>query len=219
MFWSPEHEISFVREVILHGLYQNKEGSRERGLCLDRIAENLHQIQTLLFKVDQRALRDKFKKLLQLFVAKKNQEEKQSGINPEHTELDDLLQDIYDRKRDAELIHTANSSEKCKKLEEEKKEAENIRSVSRDIIWKLKKRQQEKSDTEDVEEVTPKRKRSSGGDTISYLREKSEKDLQLREEELKLRREELSLNKAREEALIAQSKAMMQLLVKLSNKF
>ena len=130
MFWTPDHEIIFLREVILYDLYQHKEGPRERGLCLDRIAESLNQIETLWFKVDQRALRDKLKKLLQFFVTKRNQEEKQSGINPEHSELDDLLQDIYERKRDAELIEAVNNDEKNKKVEEEKKESENIRKMS-----------------------------------------------------------------------------------------
>ena len=38
MFWTQEHEITFLREVVLHELYQYKDGSRERGLCLDMIA-------------------------------------------------------------------------------------------------------------------------------------------------------------------------------------
>ena len=40
--------------------------------------------------------------------------------------------------------------------------------------------------------------RSSGGDTIVYLREKAEKDFKLREEEFKLKREQLKLNKQEE---------------------
>ena len=82
-------------------------------------------------------------------------------------------------------------------------------------LSETKKRQAEETSEE---EITPKRNRSSGGDTISYLREKSEKDFKLREEELRLRREELEVTKAREKALIDQSNAMMQLLSKLSDK-
>ena len=59
--------------------------------------------------------------------------------------------------------------------------------------------------------------RSSGGDTIAYLRGKAEKEFKLREEELKLRRGELELNK-REEFLLAQSGPMIQLMNKLAKK-
>ena len=60
-----------------------------------------------------------------------------------------------------------------------------------------------------------KRRRSSGGDTIAYLREKSEEDFQLREAELKVHREELELN---ETLLCQQSQIMMTDLSKLGDK-
>ena len=63
-----------------------------------------------------------------------------------------------------------------------------------------------------------KRRRSSGGDTIAYLREKSENDFQLREAESKLRREELEMNKSRETLLCQQSQIMMTVLSKLADE-
>ena len=107
------------REIILSNFYQHRDGSRERGQCLDRIAESLNDVTTIWFKVDQRALRDKIKKLLQLYVAEKNKEERASGIEPEHTELDDLLEEIYERKK-----------EKTEKIEEEKEAAEDIHPLT-----------------------------------------------------------------------------------------
>ena len=188
MYWTSEHEVMFLREILVVDLFCKKEGSRERGMCLEQIAANLNKCETLWFKVDQRALRDKLKKLLQLFVWKKNQEEKGSGLEIEPlSETDELLQDIYDRKNEAELIHTSESA--------------------------AKRKQQEGDSAEEA----PKR-RSSGGDTIAYLREKSEKDFEMREEELQLRKEELKVTKAREEALISQSNAMMNILAKLADK-
>ena len=63
-----------------------------------------------------------------------------------------------------------------------------------------------------------KRTRSSGGDTVSCVREKSEKNCQLREAELKLCREELELNKSRETLLCKQTQIMMTVLSKLAHK-
>ena len=67
------------REIVLHDMYQQKDGFRERGQCLDRILESLNSVTTIWFKVDQRALRDKIKKLLQLYVTKRKKEECSSG--------------------------------------------------------------------------------------------------------------------------------------------
>ena len=215
MYWTSEHEVMLLREILLVDLFCKKEGSRERGMCLEQIAANLNKCETLWFEVDQRALRDKLKKLLQLFVWKKNQEEKGSGLEIEPlTETDELLQDIYDRKNKAELIHTSESAAKTKKIDEEKKQVEDVRKISTERLSEARKRKQQEGDS--AEEV-PKR-RSSGGDTIAYLREKSEKDFEMREEELQLRKEELKVTKAREEALISQSNAMMNILAKLADK-
>ena len=61
--------------------------------------------------------------------------------------------------------------------------------------------------------------RSSGGDTVAYLREKVRRNFKLREEELKLIREELELNKQREQLLMVQSGAIVKLTSKLAAKF
>ena len=74
------------------------------------------------------------------------------------------------------------------------------------------------SGAESSSKLSEKKMRSSGGDTIAYLRGKAEKEFKLREEELKLRRGELELNKQREEFLLAQSGPMIQLMNKLAKK-
>ena len=101
MIWSKEHKLTLCREIVLHDMYQHKDDSRERGQCLDRIAESLNFVTVIWFKIDQRALRDKIK-LLQLYVTNRNKGECSSGISPEHTELDDLLQENYERKKESE---------------------------------------------------------------------------------------------------------------------
>ena len=63
---------------------------------------------------------DKIKKLLQLYFIKRNKEERSSGKCPEHTELDDLLQEIYERKKESEANYHQQSSEKTKQKYKEK---------------------------------------------------------------------------------------------------
>lgn len=88
-----------------------------------------------------------------------------------------------------------------------------MRKMSTERLSETRKRKQEG----DSQDENPK-KRSSGGDTFAYLREKSEKDFQLRQDELELQKEELKVTKAREETLISQSNAMINLLTKLADK-
>ena len=52
----------------------------------------------------------------------------------------------------------------------------------------------------DVTSSNQKKSRSSGTDTIVYLREKTVKDFELRVEELRLKRQQLDLEKQRQEA-------------------
>ena len=211
MDWTNEHDILLCREVIVNDPYEFKTGSRERGQCLDKIADILNAIQNPWFKVDQRSIRDRLKKLLKAFITKKNAEERASGINPEYSELDDLLNDINERKHEGEIRENKNSEEKNKKVDKERAEAEQVRRMSMERLSETKKRLSTSASTDELEVSPPtKRPRSSGGDTIMYLREKSEKDFALREEELRLKRAELEAAKERDSHLQQQSALMLQ---------
>ena len=102
----------FYREVIAFDLYQYKPRPKERGQCFDRIAESLSSIEDSWFKVDQRSLKDRRKKLLKLYVEKINKEMRASGVEIEHTELDDLLLDIHEQQQqaEAEAVETSEAN-------------------------------------------------------------------------------------------------------------
>ena len=157
------------REIVLHDIYQHKDGSREGGQCLDRIAESVNSVTSIWFKADQRVLRDKIKKLLQLYVTKKNKEECSSGINPEYIELDDLLEEIYERKKEREANYHQSSSEKAKQINKEKKAAGDMGTKSLERLYKPPKREAQDS-ASCCSSHNEKRRRNSGGDTIAYLR-------------------------------------------------
>ena len=71
-------------------------------------------------------LRDKSTKLLQFYVTKRKKEECSSGISPEHTELDYLLQEIYERQKESEANYHQQSSEKANQINKEKEAAEDM---------------------------------------------------------------------------------------------
>ena len=202
MDWSEDHDVIFCREIVASDLFKLKPGSRERGSCLEKNCK----LFNFFWKnhgliVDQRSLRDRIKKLLAQFIKKKNEEEKASGIDVESTELNELLREIYDKKHEQELNLTNENNEKSNKAEEEKQSADNVRNRSMERLSETRKRESMLG-----EEETPRKvPRSSGNSTISYLREKAEKDFTLKERELQLREQELQLSIRRHEVLENQS--------------
>jgi len=154
---------------------------------------------------------------------------KASGVEVDHTELDDLCQDLTERRDRYETEFTEASSSKTAKLNEDRKAAEEVRLVAVERLSETNKRKQESSDTDETSPQQQKQKRrnnrSSGGDTIAFLREKSEREFQLRERELELRQQELEVNRLREQNAQLQSQQLLQggvslfeLITKLTDK-
>ena len=175
----------FCCKAIAFDPYHYKPGSKERGQCLNIIGKCLNSVKESWFKLDQRLLRDRTKKLLKLYVEKRNKEMRASGVEVERTELNDLLLDVHRQQYQAE-VKTAEASEaNNKKFDKEREKAEETRRLPLQRLL----------------ESLPKQKkpRSSGTDTIVYLREKTKKDFELRAKKLKLKRE-LDMKKQRQEA-------------------
>ena len=102
-------------------------------------------VTTIFFIVDQKALRDKIKRLLQLYVTKRNKEECSSGIGPGHTEHDDILQEIYERKKESEANYHQQSSENAKQINKEKEAASDMRTRSLERLSETRKREAQDS--------------------------------------------------------------------------
>ena len=63
MRWTSEHDVMFLREVLVHEPWKQKYGSQERGKVWEKIAESLNGLNTvceLYFKVTQRSVRDRY---------------------------------------------------------------------------------------------------------------------------------------------------------------
>ena len=113
---------------------------RDVQQCLDRIAESLNVATAIWFKVNQKTQGDKIKNLLQLYVTKRNTEECSSGMSPEHTELDDLLQLIHERKKESKTAYYQKSSEKSKQINKGKEVLEDMQMKSLERLSETRKR-------------------------------------------------------------------------------
>ena len=82
MKWTKEHDVLLGKEVMLFELWKYKLGSRERGNCLDRIAESLNQLQEPFFNVSQKSIRERLRLLERDFKRKDRFDQNASGISP-----------------------------------------------------------------------------------------------------------------------------------------
>ena len=136
MKWTKEHDVLLGKEVMLFELWKYKLGSRERGNCLDRIAESLNQLQEPFFNVSQKSIRDRLKILERDFKRKDRFERNASGISPEKSEIDVIMEDYLERKEEQE-----RESEKISdKTAKDKASAEEMRKKAMESLGETKKR-------------------------------------------------------------------------------
>jgi hypothetical protein len=195
MEWKEEHDVLLCREILISQPFKFKERTVERGKIWDQIANQLNTCQTLKFRVNKRSVRERFKLIKEKFKRKIQEEENASGIDVEPaSELEQALEDIcaLEESLPAEVTDSKQAKAKANKLK-----AEEIRQKAMESFGQTKAR-------EGHEEPT-KKKRRGGNDSIQFLREKSEKELEVRKQELKLKEKE-------QERLFEQQREMMQLM-------
>lgn len=181
MEWKEEHDVLLCREILVSQPFKFKERTVERGKLWDEIANRLNNCQTLKFRVNKRSVRERFKLIEEKFKRKIQEEEKASGIDVEPaSELEQALEDIC--ALEESLPAEAMDSKQAIKAEANKLKAEEIRQKAMESLGQTKAR-------EGQEEPT-KKKRREGNDSIQCLREKSEKELEVRKQELKLKEKE-----------------------------
>ena len=99
MVWNQEKDEMLCKEVLLFEPYKFRPRPRtkERGNAWKCIAENLNDIRTKNFKVDARAVRERFSVIKAHYEAKTREELAASGISPELTPADQAIEDILEQ--------------------------------------------------------------------------------------------------------------------------
>ncbi|XP_067040413.1 LOW QUALITY PROTEIN: uncharacterized protein [Acropora muricata] len=213
MEWKEEHDIFLCREILVSQPFKFKERTVERGKIWDEIANRLNNCQTLKFRVNKRSVRERFKLIKEKFKRKIQDEEKVSGIDVEPaSELEQALEDLIcalEESLPAEVMDSKQAKAEANKLK-----AEEIRQKAMESFGQTKARE--------GQEEPAKKKRRGGNDSIQFLREKSEKELEVRKQELKLKEKEQErlFEQQREMMRLMQSQqhSMMDLVSKLVNK-
>ena len=176
MVWNGDKDILLCREILVVEPYRHKEKTRERGVSWTQISDNLNLIPG--FTVNIRAVRERFKLLEGKYKKKNNEELKATGISPDISELDTLLEEIIARIKEVTFEDDGNK----KKEQDEKKLGEDIRMQAMETFAETRFRKPE----DDV--PSKKKKRTSGNETVSFLRERMANEEAYRERELDLKK-------------------------------
>lgn len=221
MEWSETHDAIFCREILLSEPYKYKPRTVERGKVWDEIAGTLNSIKDPKFKVSKRSIREHFQLLLSKFKTKMRTEQRASGIEVEDTEVDKAMEEIYEKWEASEEEQLKETGSKKRKAEVDKASAEEVRLRATEKLSETKKRH----NAEDGCAVKPKKARRSGGETVDFLREKSERDYQFRQEELRMKQKEQENQQNIQQQQLEmmrmmqqQNNTMMLLMSKLVNK-
>ena len=176
MKWTKNHDIIFLRELLLFEPWNYKYGSKERRNFWERISESLNQLTDISFKVTQRSVQDHYQTLEKSYKKQKKEEYRQSGIIPEEIEVDFALTDIIERFKEAQKIHKDASEKQKKKQSKTQQKAENMRRKSLETFGETMKR---KSIENDEKQSTSKR-RNTSSETLKFLQEKAELEMAIR---------------------------------------
>lgn len=181
MEWSELKNILLCREVLAIEPYKAKERTVQRAQAWQTVADNLSKIKDPCFKVDKRSVREHVMKMVEKFKKKNKQEEMASGICPEQSELDILLEEIAERMDASVEIMEEENERKLKKLEKEKEQAEDIRLKAMESLGETKKRvASQENQQEGLGQQRSKKRRSNGSELVVFLNERANQEMQLR---------------------------------------
>ena len=125
-------------EVLQMEPYKAKEKTVGRAQAWEKIANNLNIRAE--FKVNKRSVRDHYVVLVEKFKKKTSQELKASGISPEPTELDRLLEEIIERAEVCEQSRDEEDDKARERIRKEQEQAKDIRLKAMESLSETKKR-------------------------------------------------------------------------------
>lgn len=196
MVWSTLHDEMLCREILVVDPFTGtKKSTVARGTKWEEVAQNLNKIQEVYFKVDKRAVRDRYNLLSKELRTKLKTEERESGIETDMTEVEVALEELIEKEDAAETEQRVVDNQKKMKDSQDRENAENIRKKAMERLGQTQKRQADEGESEGKK----RKKRSNGSDTLNFLREKNEQVQAIQKEEFDLRRQQLELESKKQD--------------------
>ena len=185
MEWTEHHDSYLIREILTVEPFNFKPSTVKKGQAWSQIADILNSVENLKFRVNQRAVRERYALLEKAFLRKLREEEKATGISPDDlTDNEKGIEEIVGKSKEAALKFEESVSTKQRE-EAAKVEGKEIRQKCLETFIETKNRIG--NTNTDLDEVPKKKSRSSGSETLVYLREKAAQDAEIKKETLKLK--------------------------------
>ena len=188
MSWTEDRDIIFCAEILVSKLFATKKSSAERGKVWELIADKLNELRQPSFRVDQRSVRDHYKKLVDRYKRKVREELNSSGISPEPSELDSMLEEIVEKEENAAAEKENIDGENQRRIEADRMAADDIRRQAIETQSETQKRKSAEGD-----QCAKKKRRRNGDQAVAYLQEKAQMEMQMRREEMDLKKVEIDL--------------------------
>ena len=174
MEWSKAKDVLLAKEVLYPEPFQFKERNAQSVQAWQDLVNNLMKNYPGKFeKLTSRGAKDHIALLIKNHKKKNADELKASGISPEQSELDTILEEIIERME-------ANVAEIEKDNEKKKREvamAKDIRLKAMEALSQTKKRENEDGNIKPAKQI---RRRSNGSEMVAYLKERAEEEMALR---------------------------------------
>ncbi|XP_065645970.1 uncharacterized protein LOC136076595 [Hydra vulgaris] len=198
-------------EVLTFEPWQFKRGSKERGDSWEKISNSLNGLPEPYFKVTGRSTRDHVNLLIEKFKKKDAEENKASGITCDLTDYDVAIANVYERFQQSESNFKDLLVQNNAKVDADNLQAIEMRKRSLETCSESEKR--------NGRQETNKKSRNNGNETISYLKEKSEMEINIRKEELEVKRIEVEAQGKTMQQMMQQQNNMMQAMMQQQASF
>ena len=119
MEWKTECDLLLLEEIVVSEPYRYKSSTRERGKIWEDITERRNANDAFKNRLgNKRAVRDRYTLLAKKFKKRMAEEERASGVSPEMSEQDKLLEQIIERfeESDRRLMKMHSKGTKTRKM-------------------------------------------------------------------------------------------------------
>ena len=208
MEWTQAHDVFLCREMLVVNPFQYKRKTTQRAKMWETVADHLERIDAPTFKVTVRSVRDRYTLISKKYKKRMQTEKRASGIVPEVSELDVLLEELIELEKLFEEEKNKENEEKTTNKEDRDK-AIDIRKKVMETLSETKKR---KVNDGEENEAPKKKSRKSSSFTIEYLKEKNDAEFNLSQQELDLKKMQYEDDTKKQEESLKRYEDMMNVM-------
>ena len=149
MYWTEEYDKLMCCEILAVDPFTGtKKGTVQRGAKWKIIADHLLEILEPKFKVDSRAVRDRYQLLAQKLRKKLNSEEKASRIDTEMSETETAIEELIEKEDAAESMDGDDTQRQRERKNQDKENAEDMRRQAMERMGQTQKRKSVEGENE-----------------------------------------------------------------------